>query len=80
MHSVMGEYEKISCQAVNVQKPGIFFSGYVSKDLKSNISRCARSFKYGKILGTTLPYWQKQKGHICLPTGKDVEKDLRVTI
>ena len=38
MHSILSEYEKISCQVVNVQKSGIFFSSNVSEDLKSNIS------------------------------------------
>ena len=38
MHSILGEYEKISGQAVNVQKSGIFFSGNVPEALKSNIS------------------------------------------
>ena len=38
MHSIMGEYENILGQAVNVQKLGIFFSGNVPEDLKSNIS------------------------------------------
>ena len=31
MHSILGECEKISCQAVNVQKSGIFFSGMYLK-------------------------------------------------
>ena len=57
MHSIMGEYEKISSQAVNVQKSGIFFSGNVPKDLKSNISNILgvhAPLNSGKYLG--LPF------------------------
>ena len=54
MQSILGEYEKISGQAVNFQKSGIFFSNNVSDTLKRNISVCLRVYtplNTGRYLG-----------------------------